>query len=168
MVHKILVAYASWAGATAEVAKTIAEELRRGGSEVEVQPAKAVKDIRPYQAVVLGTAVRAGKVNREAPAFVSRHRASLVHLPVAYFVVCLTMKDDTPESRETVEQYVDQVRQKAPQVEPVAVGMFAGAVNPSRLPWPLNLAMKSMEGDFRDWDQIRSWATDLLPVLLRA
>ena len=40
-----------------------------------------------------------------------------------------------------------------------------------KLPLPLRLMMKAMkkeEGDFRDWDAIRAWATGLRPALLDA
>ena len=79
-------------------------------------------------------------------------------MPVAYFVVCLTMQDDTEENRRTVEAYLDPVCEL---VEPVDKGLFAGALDLSKLGLPLRLAMKAAkasEGDFRDWEAIRAWA----------
>jgi len=42
-------------------------------------------------------------------------------------------------------------------------------VDPETLPLPSRLivkALKSEEGDFRDWDAIRGWASSVAPVLL--
>ena len=62
-----------------------------------------------------------------------------------------------------------QLRSKAPQVQPVDVGFFAGKVDPETLPLPSRLivkALKSEEGDFRDWGAIREWAASVTPALL--
>jgi len=56
-------------------------------------------------------------------------------------------------------------------VQPVEVGLFAGAMDYSKLPFILRLlmkAMKSPQGDFRDWEAITSWATDIAAVLKEA
>lgn len=88
---------------------------------------------------------------------------------MAYFVVCLTMQEDTPEHRQEVSAYLDPVREKVPQIEPVDVGLFAGALDPGKLSLPFRLIMRAMKakpGDYRDWDAIRAWATALRPKLL--
>jgi menaquinone-dependent protoporphyrinogen oxidase len=90
-------------------------------------------------------------------------------MPVACFLVCMTMKEDTEENRSTVAAYLDPVREKVPQVEPVDVGLFAGAMDYKKLPLPLRLVMKGMkaeEGDYRDWDAIRTWVDQVRPELL--
>ena len=56
----ILVTYASKHGATAEIARRIGETLTQAGCQVALAEAKTVKDITPYQAVVLGSAVYYG------------------------------------------------------------------------------------------------------------
>ena len=50
------------------------------------------------------------------------------------------------------------------------VGLFAGAMDYSKLPFILRLLMKAMktpQGDFRDWEAIRAWADSICPLLLR-
>ena len=110
MSDKILIAYATEAGSTAEVAEAIGQELREAGAEVEVRLAKDVKDVSPYKAAIVGSAVRMGKLLSDATKFVKKNRKALSRVPVAYFVVCLTMKDDTEENRRTVEAYLEPVQ----------------------------------------------------------
>ena len=61
MENRILVAYATRAGSTIKVAETIGEALTDAGATVDVQNVKNVSDLSLYSAVVLGSAVRAGK-----------------------------------------------------------------------------------------------------------
>ncbi|OQY21531.1 MAG: hypothetical protein B6I35_08255 [Anaerolineaceae bacterium 4572_32.2] len=131
MSDKILVTYASKCGSTSEVAEAIGKVLCDKGAAADVRPAKDVADASDYQAVVVGSAIRAGQLLPPATKFVETHQGALSRVPVAYFVVCLTMKDDTEENRRTVAAYLDPVRE---MVQPVEVGLFAGAMNYSELP----------------------------------
>jgi len=163
MADKVLIAYATAAGSTAEVAEAIGQELRDLGADVEVRPAKGVKDLSPYKSVIVGSGIRMAKLFSDATKFVKRNRGALSQVPVAYFVVCITMKDDTEENRRTVEAYLDPVREI---VEPVDVGLFAGAIDYDKLGFPWSRMMKAAkdtvpEGDFRDWEAIGAWARQL-------
>ena len=56
-----------------------------------------------------------------------------------------------------------------PDITPVDVGLFAGGVDFKKLGFPFKLilkAMKSPEGDFRDWEAISGWAAEVMPKLL--
>ncbi len=162
---KVLVAYATFAGATAGVAEAIGQEMGAGeGTQVDVRPVKKVDGLASYDAVVVGSAIRAGQVHPQALAFLQANADALARVPVAYFVVCLTMKEPTEENRCTVAAYLDAVREKVPAVQPVDVGLFAGAMDPKTLPLVARLIMKAMKappGDYRDWDAIRDWARSL-------
>ncbi len=168
MSDEILVTYATWVGSTGEVAQTVAQTLRDEGATVTVLPTQDVSDPGSYRAVVLGSGIRMGKLHPDALDFVEKHQQALSQTPVAYFVVCLTMRDDTDENRGTVDAYLDPLRAKAPQVQALDVGLFAGALDYEKLPPPFQQALKAMnvpEGDFRQWDDIRAWSKRLLTAL---
>ncbi len=162
---KILVTYATRAGSTVEVAQTIANTLGATGATVDVRPVKNVKDIKGYDAVVVGSAIRMGAWLPEAVQFVKNNQAALAGLPTAYFLVSGFLKDDTPEMRKTVGAYLDPVRQI---LEPKSIGLFAGKMDWSKLNFidrTLAKAMGEKEGDWRNWETIKNWAESLTPVL---
>lgn len=161
MEKRILVAYASGSGSTAGVAEEIGDVLRRAEVTVDVLPAGDVEDVSPYSAVVLGSSIRLGRWLAPAIKFLATHRSDLEGVPVAYFTTCLTLVNDTAESRQKVLAYLEPVLDMAPEIEPVALGLFAGSLEPSMQ----LLVPGGPYGDFRDWEAIRAWAQEIRPAL---
>jgi menaquinone-dependent protoporphyrinogen oxidase len=145
--NKILVTYATRAGSTYEVAEQIAEVLRATEASVDVQPVPAVHEVKSYDAVVIGSAIRMGQWLPEAVAFVQGHREALSHIPTAYFLVSGLLRDDTPGMRDKVLAFLDPVRQI---LEPTSIGLFAGKIDFSKmdgLDRSIAEAVSSSEGD---------------------
>lgn len=166
---KVLVAYASRCGTTGGVAEAVGQTLRGTGASADVRLIGNVDDLGPYRSVIVGSAIRAGRWLPEAVDFVKKHHDRLGRVPTAYFVVCVTMKDDTPENRGKVLAYLDPVRKEAPQMQPANTGLFAGAVDFSKLSFVYRSMLKAKgvrEGDFRNWGAIGAWAADVAPALL--
>jgi len=85
----------------------------------------------------------------------------LSKVPVAYFVVCMTMCEDTKENRQQVISYIKPVIE---MVKPVGIGLFGGVIDYTKFSWLMQLAMmedKIPEGDFRNWDAIYEWADEV-------
>lgn len=164
MNRNILVAYSSVTGSTGEVAETIGEVIGEASAAVvQVSPVSEVAEVAGYDAVVLGSSIRAGRWLPEAFEFLEQHREALSQRPVAYFTTCLTMVDDNEDSRRKVLAYLEPVRQKAPEIKPVGLGLFAGSLDPTR---PLAMSVDGPQGDYRDWETIRAWAREIRPALL--
>jgi menaquinone-dependent protoporphyrinogen oxidase len=142
---------------------------------VDVRPIQTVSDLTPYRAVIVGGAIHTSAWMPEAVTFVETHRDTLSRVPVAYFVSCLTLAlTNTDELRRKVAGFLEPVRQQVTEVQPVDVGLFAGKLDFSKLPyvyrvlWPFTAGGQVPEGDYRDWKTIKAWAGNLLPALLNA
>jgi len=169
MKSRILIAYASRCGSTGGVAEAIGQTFCGIGAGVDVRLVGDVNDLSPYRAVIVGSAIRMGKWLPEVVEFLKTHQDRLSRVPVAYFVVCMTMKDDTVENRRKVLAYLDPVQKQVPPVKPADIGLFAGGVDFKKLSFIHSLILKVMgvpEGDFRNWEAIRTWVAGMGPVLL--
>lgn len=85
MPASVLVAYGTTNGSTAQIAEAVAEVLRKGGLIPDLLPARSVVDVTPYDAVVLGSGLYAGRWHRDARRFVSRHGRQLAERPLWLF-----------------------------------------------------------------------------------
>jgi menaquinone-dependent protoporphyrinogen oxidase len=169
MSHRTLIAYASRAGSTAEVAETIGNVLRESGLDVDVRSVGDVRSLTGYDALVLGSAIWAGKPLPEMQRFVADQHEALARLPVAYFILCDALREYTPANRQIALGYLSPLRAAK---QPVSVGMFAGRRDFSKvhplLRWFLMRVVRLAEGDWRDWAQIRAWAVTLAAQLADA
>lgn len=178
MAGHVLVTYGTWCGATQSVAEAIGRGLREHGLTVDVLPVERVSSLGGYSGIVVGTGVRAGKLHGKVRRFVHKYAPALSRVPVALFVDCLAMKDDTPSNRATVDAYLNPLRAAAPGMHPVSVGLFAGAVltethqfarQPFFMRWMVQTMKKGMDdkggSDFRDWTAIHAWVEQIAPLL---
>jgi menaquinone-dependent protoporphyrinogen oxidase len=161
MNRKLLVAYASRAGSTGEVAQAIADRLCARGFNTEVRPVDAVKTLEGFDAVVLGSAIRYGAWLPEMLKFMQAQRSALAALPAAVFTMHMQALDDSEASRQTRSVYGQPVRAL---LVPRDEAFFAGMVDPARLSFFERLAVKMVKspvGDRRDWPRIHAWADGL-------
>ena len=130
-----------------------------------------VTDLTPYRAVVAGSAIQAAQWLPEAMQFMHIHQAALAQKPFAAFLVCMTLAMPKADRyRPFVADFMKPVRAL---VKPVSEGLFAGALDISKIPsfrdrlkFRLSVACGVWKaGDHRDWAAIRAWATDLNPLL---
>jgi len=167
MKKRVLISYASRCGSTGGVAEAMGQVLCGMGASADIRLVGNVNDLSAYHAVIVGSAIRRGKWLPEAVGFVKDNQDILGRLPIAYFVVCLTMKDNTAENRSKVMAYLDPVRKEAPKIQPVAVGLFPGAVNFGKLSFVDKTVLKAKgvsEGDYRDWPAVKAWASAVGPM----
>lgn len=155
---KILVTWASRHGSTAEIAKAVADELIANGLEVDLTEVSAVTNVDTYDGLVLGSAVYTTQWMGEMRNFINKHEDVLVEKPVWAFSSGLS---GVPKASAQ-----DPVR-----VGPVLIRLkcrdyrtFAGALKPKELSWRERSQARlggAIEGDFRDWNEIRQWAQEV-------
>ena len=165
MKARILIAYATRGGSTAEVAQAMGEVLVQQGYAVDVKPMLTVESLDGYQAVVLGSAVRMGSWLGEARDFAKDNKDKLAALPVAIFSVHMLNWEDTPDKTALREAYTAKVKEYlTPRVE----AFFTGKMDLAKLSFldrMIAKAVKAVDEDKRDWTLIRSWAAELGPKL---
>jgi menaquinone-dependent protoporphyrinogen oxidase len=157
MNKRVLVTYATRAGATAEVAAAIAETLSARGYAVDLRPVKEQPSVAPYTAVVMGSAIRMGNWLPEAVEFIQANQAALNALPAALFTVHMLNDGDDEASRTARAGYLKAIRPLLPRAEAV---YFAGKFDFSRLSFldrTIAKMVKAVESDHRDWAKIRGW-----------
>ncbi|MGZ4304658.1 MAG: flavodoxin domain-containing protein [Solirubrobacteraceae bacterium] len=165
---RVLVAYASKNGSTAEIADAIAQELQRRGLEVDCLEAGAVRHLESYEAVVLGSAVYAKRWRGSARRFLRRHRAVLASMPWWVFSSGPVgePKPDDPEATAWLEP-------PKIMVEVERLGAREHVVFGGRVPVdPRNFIERAMVkntpaefADRRNWEEIAAWAARIAAQL---
>ena len=152
----VLVAYASKHGTTREVAEFVAHTLERRGFTVEVEEAGRVSTVARYAAVVVGGGLYMGKWHKDARRLLERHREELAGVALAVF----GMGPDSLENAKVVEsrKQLDRSLAATPELEPVAVTVFGGALTPETWRFPFS---KLPAFDARDWDAIEQWTEEV-------
>lgn len=167
MEKKILVAYGTKYGATAEIAERIGQVLREAGLGADVQPADRVDDLGQYGAVVLGSAVYIGQWRKEAARFLKDNEAALAEKPVWLFSSGPTGEGDVAELMQGWS-FPGKLQPIADRIEPRDMAIFHGAADKSKMgrldKWMLK-NVKAPIGDYRDWDAIVAWAAAIAKAL---
>lgn len=166
MTRKILVAYATRAGTTAEVAERIAHHLCETGQSAEVRPVGELASLDGYSGAVLGSAVRYAAWLPEMTSFMSAQRDALSAMPVAFFTMHMLALGDDPAAVAERGKYTVKAREL---VTPIDEVFFEGMIDLARLSFFDRIAVrlvKSPVGDRRDWERIARWAAALAPRLM--
>jgi menaquinone-dependent protoporphyrinogen IX oxidase len=193
---KVLVAYATMAGSTLEVAEAVGEELAKQGIQVDVLPIREVEGIQAYDGVVVGGPMIMGW-HREARGFLKKHKKAFQQVPLAVFVMAVSLTETREMGIEGVSITVDNELPKPPKEEgrlsfreryarldkylapilnatrptkPVSIGIFGGRLEYGRLKWWavlfVMLVIQAPAGDRRNWEVMRAWAAGL-PALMQ-
>jgi menaquinone-dependent protoporphyrinogen oxidase len=157
---KLLVAYASKYGSTAEIADVIGQELRKRQHQVEVKSVEDVDSLDRYDGFVIGSALYAGGWMKSAVSFLRSNEEGLKSHPVWLFSSGPTGQGDPNQILEgwTFPEDLEAVTEK---IQPKDIFLFHGKIDPDRLSSTERMIIKSVKatvGDFRDWLVVRGWA----------
>jgi len=160
---RVLVAFATKMGSTRGIADVIGEELLRRELAVDVRNVREVSSVGDYQAVVLGSAVYLGRWRPEATRFVRQHAAGLARTSVWLFESgWVGEKPEAPAATSGGRTRAQQLGAAEPTV-------FGGHLDPTLATGPIDrMIAKRKSGDFRNWDDIRTWATTIADSLTPA
>ncbi len=162
MPKHILLAYATRAGSTAEVAAAIAESLKSRNLNVEVQPVKSNPSLDGVEAAILGSAIRMGSWLPEMLDFIKANQAALNAIPTALFTLHILNTGQDQASLAARNAYLNPVRLL---LKPADEAFFSGKLTLESLSFVDRMMAKMVKppiGDYRQWDQIRAWASTVL------
>jgi menaquinone-dependent protoporphyrinogen oxidase len=149
------------AGSTAEVAQAVGEEIANCGFQVDVLPLSEIKDLEAYDGVVVGGPMIMGW-HRAALSFLKKHRGALQRIPLAVFVLAMsltqtgetsvagvpvTLDENLPKPAQKegslnfreryarLSHYLQPILQAVRPGKPASIGVFGGRLEYGRLKW---------------------------------
>ncbi|GEA89166.1 flavodoxin domain-containing protein [Cellulomonas cellasea] len=152
---RILVTVASRHGATREIGTVVADVLRSSGHDVDELEPEDVGTVEPYAAVVLGSAVYAGRLGAGLRKLVERQGGQLRARPVWLF---WSGPVGNPLSPPTVPDDVGVLASQSGARDPQVFGGRLDRRTLGLAERALVAMIDAEQGDFRDLDEVRAWA----------
>jgi menaquinone-dependent protoporphyrinogen oxidase len=154
---RVLIVHGSKRGGTAGLAAMVGKALEDAGVTADVAPARTVRSLDGYDAVVVGGALYATRWHHDARRFVRRHAAALAARPVWLF--SSGPLDDSAANAEI--QPVTQVRKAMQLSQARGHATFGGRLAPDAQGFPASSMAKKMSGDWRDPAHVARWASEI-------
>jgi len=151
---RVLVAYGSRRGGTAEIAQQIGDVLAEAGLDVDVRPARRDLPVEGYDAVIVGGALYVNRWHPDARRFVAANATALAQRPVWLF-------SSGPLDDEANREEIPPTRMVAALAERVRARghvTFGGRLQPGAKGLLAGVIAKDHAGDWRDPERIAAWA----------
>lgn len=159
---RVLVAFGTKHGATAEIAQTVADELRKAGHTVECVPAAEVLELAHYDAVVIGSAVYMGRWRPEARRLIKRRAGELSERPLWLFS---SGPCGQAEPSYTAPPGLLRRARRLGAREHVVFGGRVPEEPSSRIERSIVEKAAPEHRDLRDWETIRGWGAEIAQAL---
>lgn len=159
----VLVTAGSKHGSTTGIARRIARELEAGGVGVVESAPADVADPGRFDAIVLGSAVYAGRWTADAMDLARRIGEQSPPPPTWLFSSGPVGAPPKPEEDPVDAAEVTELTRARDH------HVFAGKLDRSKLNFAekaIIIALRAPEGDFRDWDAIDMWARGIAEALI--
>jgi menaquinone-dependent protoporphyrinogen oxidase len=175
---RVLVAYASKHGSTAEIAQSVADGMRHGlgfpaapaaqdlafiAPNVDVWSVEDAPDPGDFDAVIVGSALYMGRWMPSALDYLHEHANALAGLPVWLF-----SSGPIGEMGASDEDPLDLIQLRQ-DIRTEGDIVFGGKLDRHRLSLAekaIVVALRTPDGDFRDWDAIAAWSHSIADALL--
>lgn len=179
---KALIAYGTRYGATTGTSEEIGKILRQKGFDVNIVNVKdeKIKDISEYDLIVVASGMRMGKWVGEAEDFLKKFQKDLKKKKLALFVSTLkTVSEREGKTEDVARMRKVALEDKVAQynLHPITLGFFGGVLDYNKMGFLFKRTMGFLKPqlvkdgfketehgvyDLRDWDEIRTWATELV------
>lgn len=167
---RILVAYDSSYGSTGEIGNAIAKQLG-SVARVDLRMINEGLGVTDYDAVVFGAPVQTDVMKKSATQWLADRSADIT-MPIALFLPSASFGIDTDRERQVAEKLgviTDTAEQAG--LDPVGMLPCGGVVDFSKMSLATSTVFRVMsgtnqEGDFRDYNLIESWVTEIQPKLI--
>jgi menaquinone-dependent protoporphyrinogen oxidase len=161
---RILVTYATRHASTAEIAGAIGHVLSAAAAAdtVDVLPVEDVGDVEDYEAVLLGSAIYDGQWLTPARQFVRANTEALTNRPVWLFSSGPIGDPPVPDTD------LGEVTALGELIQARGHKLFSGQLRMADLRRNERSTVRqvhAVEGDYRDWHTIRTWAADVAACL---
>jgi menaquinone-dependent protoporphyrinogen oxidase len=159
---QVLVTAATKYGATGEIARAIGDVLAERGLDTTVAAPEQVGSVDGFDAVVLGSAVYAGHWLKPARELVDRSGDALAARTVWLF--SSGPIGDPPKPDEDSVDVAEILATTGAREHRV----FAGKLVRKQLSFgekAMVVAFRAPEGDFRDWAEVKGWASGIADAL---
>ena len=170
-VKKVLIAYDTKHGSTADIAEKIGDVLCENGLRVDVRLAYHVDDISAYAAVVIGSPVYYSTFLPGTLKFLDRHKATLANKKVAAFVISVSVDKTTGKVNTNVLNMITAtVFSKFPEITFIdPVGLLPGKFYFKEI-FPVEIIGFKLSGfpesgNLMNDDFVRAWAEQIAPLL---
>ena len=172
----VLVVYASHDGQTRKIAEWVATVIRGRGHLVELLDADGAsqdRDLSRFQAVLIGSPIRAQGYLRPVVRFIQSHRTTLDALPTLFFSVGLAVVSKVHDGRAQTMQVVEKLIAETGW-RPDRVELVAGALQYSRYNFLVRFVMRriakaeggdtdtSRDYEYTDWSAVERFAVEFL------
>ena len=166
----VLVTAASKHGATRELAETIARVLEEHGLSAQRVDMDEVDDLGGYDAYVVGSGIYLGNWLKEARRFIEAHHPELAQRPTWLFASG-SIVGEPPVAADPNALRAGLVEQLIETTNAREHKLFAGKLDLSKLGLLERAAVRgahAREGDYRDWDEVERWASEIAAELVSA
>jgi menaquinone-dependent protoporphyrinogen oxidase len=159
---RVLISAASKHESTTEIARVIGGLLAAEDMTVDIVPPAVVDSIDDYDAVILGSAVYAGRWLAPARNFAIRFVSELAARPVWLF-------SSGPVGNPAVRKDPPEVTRLKKDIAIRDHQMFDGKLDPETLGLAERMSLvggrSGTRGDYRNWDTVARWAAGIAATL---
>lgn len=169
---KVLIAYASAHGSTAEIAVFMERILSAYDLDVTVQSAGEVTSVDGYDAVIAGSAAQGGMWLHDMSQFLAHHQDALATRPFYFFLTCIRILEENGHDH-VMKNYLHHDTLNNLHVR--EIGLFSGKLAIGTIDWEERwmLAVKydgqemasHVNMDYRNWNDIATFTVKVATAL---